>query len=125
MTFEKEPSTSDYAVMEPDNNRADKGLVIRDHTRPQSARHRKNFITLLFVSVLLADVVACSLLVVCLYVCSEFGLVGWLSQPNTDASCQLHLHIHQTPRWTTHKKRRRQRGSRVNSGVEKKSSDKH
>ena len=59
------------------------------------------------------------LLVVCLlYVCCEFGLVGWLSQPNT---CQLCLHIHQRPRWTTHKKKRRHQESRVNSGVEKKS----
>ena len=61
------------------------------------------------------------LLVVCLlYVCCEFGLVGWLSQPNTDANCQLCLHIHQTPRWTTHKKKDDVNGeSRVNNGVEK------
>ena len=96
----------------------------QDTRMPINITAQKNFITLLFACFLLSDVVACSLLVGCwLYVCcmfrSEFGLVGWSSQPNTDASCQMYLHIHQTPRWTTHKKKRRQRESRVNSGVEK------
>ena len=77
---------------------------------PTNITAQKNFITLLLVCFLLADVVACSLLVGCwLYVRCMFAvsldwLVGWLSQPNTDANCQLCLHIQQTPRWTTHKK---------------------
>ena len=74
--------------------------------QPKS-RHRKTSLPCcLFISCwqMLLPVCCWSAVGCMFFVClCEFGLVGWLSQPNTDANCQLCLHIHQTPRWTTHK----------------------
>ena len=90
--------------------------------------------TLLFVCFLLADVVACSLLVGCwLYVCCMFAvsldwLVGWLVV-TAEHACELSAVSSHSPNTALDntQKRRRQRESDVNSGVEKKkkTSDKH
>ena len=97
----------------------------QDTRMPINITAQKNFITLLFVCFFrLADVVACSLLVGCwllVFVVWFAVSLGWLVV-TAEHGCELSAVSSHSPNTALDntQKRRRQRESRVNSGVEKK-----